>query len=436
MRAGAGELLAFFESISRRYGPVSSFTVLGQRQYLVDDAELISHILVRDQHRFVRDSGAVLLRELLGPGLLTTEDPLHLARRRLMQPAFHRTRVTAYGATMVEESRRAAESWRDGDVLDVGDAMAALTLTIVGKALFGADVSDSVRTVRDVLDALLDRGGKLLPLAAFVSPLLGVARRVLPRRRSLMFPRERARLESVIDPIVAKRRAQGAGGDDLLSLLLESRDEDGGSLDDDALRDELLTLILAGHETTANALTWVWYALSRDPGAQTRLHAELDAVLGGRVPTVGDVANLPFTASVFNEALRLYPPAGAFARRPVEPVELGGYTIPRMASIFVSPYVTQRNPRYFTNAASFEPERWEDPQWPKFAYFPFGGGSKMCIGEPFARMEAVLVIAALAQRLQFHAIDTKPVGIEARGALRPSRAIRLRVALREGTRSC
>ncbi len=432
VRAGAGELLGFFERTARRYGPVSSFTVLGRRQYLIDDADLIAQILVKDQHRYVRDSGAMLLRELLGPGLLTTEDPLHLQRRRLMQPAFHRLRVASYAATMVEESRRAATRWRDGEVVDIGDEMAALTLTIVGKALFGADVRDSVETVREVLDALLARGAPLLPLAAVVAPVIAAGRRVFPKRRSLLFPRERARLEAVIDPIVAKRRAEGAQGDDLLSLLLEARDEEGGALDDDALRDELLTLILAGHETTANALTWVWYLLSTHPHVEACMQAELDAVLGTRPPALDDVAQLPYTANVLDEAMRLYPPAGAFARRPVEAVELGGYAIPRMASIFLSPYVTQRNPRYFAEADAFVPERWNAPEWPKQAYFPFGAGSKMCIGEPFARLEGVLAIATLAQRVRFHATDAARVGIEARGALRPNRAIRLRVQVRPG----
>jgi cytochrome P450 len=236
----------------------------------------------------------------------------------------------------------------------------------------------------------------------------------------------------VVEPIVARKRAQ-PGGDDLLATLLEVRDEDGGALTDLDIVNELITFVLAGHETTSSALTWCWYLLAKHPAVEARLHAELDAVLGDRAPGLDDVMKLRYTAQVFDEALRLYPPAAAFGRRPLVDVELGGYRIPRGASVFVSPFVTHRNRRYFPDPDAFRPERWAGAEPPKFAFFPFGGGSKMCIGEPFARAEGVLVLATLARRFRLCIDDPSEVVPGPSALLRPSRAIVARVERRAAT---
>jgi len=407
--------------LSERYGPVSSFPLGAQRIVLVDDPASIESILVSRQHEFVRDTGATLLRELVGDGLLTSEDPAHLTRRRLMQPAFHRTRVAAYARAIVEETERVTAAWGEGP-FDIGAEMAQLTLAAVGRALFGGDLRDEARAISGVLTGVLRRGASLGALLAFAAPLLGPLHRMFPGRASLLFPRERAELERIVAPLVARRR--GADDtDDLLSLLMAARDDGGAGLDDAAIRNEVVMLVLAGHETTANALTWTWYLLSRHPGVERRLHAELDDVLGGRIPDFTDVPKLRYTAAVFDETLRLYPPAAAFARRPLQALELGGFKIERMASVFVSPFVTQRNPRNFEDPLTFEPERWAGPAPAKFAYFPFGGGSKMCIGEPFARMEAVLVIASIAGRYRLRRTDSASVAPATAALLRPERPI-------------
>jgi cytochrome P450 len=369
----------------------------------------------------------VLLRELVGDGVLTTEDPVHLQRRRMLQPAFHRARIAGYTTSMVDEAERLGDAWAArGGTIDVGAEMTRLTLGVVGRALFGTDVGDAAERVAGVIAAIANRGGRLQSVVAALAPLMFALRRVLPSSARLVFGRERATLEAVVDPIVARKRAH-PGGDDLLATLLELRDEDGGALTDDDVRNELITFVLAGHETTSSALTWCWYLLAQHPAAEAAMHAELDAVLGGRAPGLDDVRNLTYTAHVFDEALRLYPPAAAFGRRPLTDVEIGGYRIPRGASIFVSPFVTHRNPRYFPNPDAFVPERWAGEAPPKFAYFPFGGGSKMCIGEPFARAEGILVLATLARRFRLVLDDPAAIAPGPSALLRPARAIRARV---------
>jgi cytochrome P450 len=418
------QLLAFLEETARRYGAITSFRLGPMRVYLLDDAELIGDVLVTQQHRFRRDTGAALLRELVGDGLVTSDEPRHRQRRRLVQPAFHRARIAGYGATMVAEAERMARDWRASPSIDIGDEMIRLTLAIVGAALFGADVrGESVAAIRDVLRRVAARASRVAPALDLIAPALVALHRRFPGRSSYLFPRERHELDALLLPIIERRRAENVDRGDLLSMLLRARDDDGATLDDSDVRNEVVTFVLAGHETTAIALLWTWYLLAQHPAAEARLHDELDRVLGERAPTVDDLPRLSYTTNVFTEAMRLYPPAAAFGRRATETVELGGYSIPRGARIFLSPYVTHRNPRYFAQPSAFVPERWESLSVPKFAYFPFGAGAKMCIGEPFARLEGVLVLATLARHWRLRLFDEAPVGIASLGALRPDRPI-------------
>ena len=420
--ASAGTLLAFFTDLSGRFGDIASFPLGPQRIVFVNDPALVEEMLVTRQRAFVRDTGAQLLRELVGEGLLTTDDPVHLQRRRIMAPAFHRARVAQYGEIVVAQTEAIVRAWRPGAHVDVGAEMARLTLAAVGGALFGTDLREGAAEIASVLASVTERGGTLAGLLAFATPLLGPLRAAFPNRASLLFPRERARLEAVVAPLVARERAAG-GSDDLLGMMLAARDEGGRGLDDAAIRNEICMLVLAGHETTANALTWTFALLAQHRTIEATLHAEIDAVCGARLPDVDDLARMPYVAHVFDEALRLYPPAPAFARRPTAEIELGGYRIPKGASIFVSPFVTQRDARYFASPLAFVPERWAHPTQPKFAYFPFGGGSKMCIGEPFARMEALLVMATIARRFSLQKTDVRPLEIAARGILKPARPV-------------
>ncbi len=422
-------MLTFFENTARRYGPISSFRLLHKRIYLLDDAELVQELLVTRQHEFVRDTGATIVRELVGDGLVTREEPLHRERRRILQPAFHRDQIASYAAVMTEECKRLSSEWEQAESFDIRREMRRLTLAIVGGTLFGTDFRDSAEQIAGVLQGVARKGTWLAPAITFIEPLVLAYRRTIPHGRSLFFPRERAELERIVAPVIAKRR--GSGKRDVLSLILNQRQEGDAPLSDEDVQNEVVTFVLAGHETTAVALTWTWYLLAQHGRVAARLHAELDEVLGGRTPQLDDVPRLSYTANVFKEAMRLYPPALLFARRPKTDVDFGGYRIARGQSIFVSPYITQRNPNYFERPESFEPERWENGSIPKFAYFPFGGGAKICIGEPFARLEGVLALATLAQKWTLRRDTDAPIGIGNGAVLNPDQAIIMRPVARK-----
>lgn len=422
---GNASTLSFLERAARRYGPISSFRILHKRLYLVDDADLIKDILVTQQHSLERDSGANLLRELIGDALLTREEPLHRERRRMLQPAFHKEQIASYAEIMVREATRLSAEWRDGAVVDIRKEMRRLTLEIVGGAMFGVDFRNSVDMVAAVLQRVARRSRWLAPLFTLIEPFVVAYRRTFPNGPSLFFRRERADLERVIAPIIQKR--QGSGGKDMLSLLLNQRDE-SGTLSAEDTKNEIVTFVLAGHETTATALTWTWYLLARHSSVEECLQAELASVLGDREPVFDDLPRLTYTSMVFQESLRLYPPALAFARRAKTSVTLAGYTIPKGASIFLSPYITHRNEKYFDRPEQFEPERWQNSAAiPKFAYFPFGGGAKMCIGEPFAKLEGVLALATLARMWKLENAETTPVGIGTGFLLNPDRPLLMRL---------
>jgi cytochrome P450 len=326
----------------------------------------------------------------------------------MLQPAFHKEQIASYAQIMVREASRLSSDWREGATIDIRKEMRRLTLEIVGATMFGVDFRDSADAVAGVLQRVARKSRWLAPLFALVEPLVVAYRRTFPRGPSLFFQRERNELERIIAPIVKKR--QGSGGKDMLSLLLNMRDE-SGTLSAEDTKNEIVTFVLAGHETTATALTWTWYLLAGHPEIANRLDSELVAVIGDREPTLEDISRLTYTSMVFQEALRLYPPALAFARRTKTTLELAGYTIPKGASIFLSPFVTQRNEKYFEHPDKFEPERWQNCAPHKFAYFPFGGGAKMCIGEPFAKLEGVLALATLARIWALKAIETIPAGL-------------------------
>ena len=415
-RGSVGRAVAFLQRTAQTYGPISSFRVLNQRICLVDDAEIIKQILVTDQHKFVRDSGATLLRELVGDGLLTSDEPRHRERRRVMQPAFHREQVASYANAMVTEAERMALAWRSSDRVDIGAEMKRLTLSVVGSALFGVDFGASTARIADVLQRAIRRSAYISLALPLLEPLLVAYRRRRPDQPSVFFRRERSELEQIIAPILQSRRERAEG--DLLSLLLGY-----GELSEEDISNEIVTLVLAGHETTATALTWAWYLLSKHPGIERKLQEEADTVLGDREATFDDVPRLSYTSMIFSEALRLYPPALAFGRRPIEHIELGGFRIAPKTSIILSPYITQRNPRYFGRPEEFNPDRWLNQDWPKFAYFPFGAGAKMCIGDSFAKLEGVLVLATLAKHWALRREDESVVGVQPGITLGPDRVI-------------
>jgi cytochrome P450 len=295
--------------------------------------------------------------------------------------------------------------------------MKRLTLAVVGAALFGSDFRTSADRIASVLQRVINRSRFIAPVLALVEPLAHVYRRVAANGPSLFFSSERADLERILAPVIEQRRRARTG--DILSLLMtELGDQDAAN--------EIVTMVLAGHETTATALAWAWYLLARHPDVESSLGEELERVLGDRDATFDDISRLEYTTMVFNEAMRLYPPAPAFGRRPKQPVEIGGYEIPSMSSVLISPFITQRNARWFDRPEEFIPERWCNLSIPKFAYFPFGGGAKVCIGEPFARMEGVLVLATIARRWRLVLAGNDDIGMQASVTLRPDRPVRMR----------
>jgi cytochrome P450 len=316
---------------------------------------------------------------------------------------------------MVEAAERASTRWRDGSVVDVHAEMARLTLAIVGRTLFDADVESEASEIGEALTESMEM------LNRFMLPFSGVLER-LPTATARRLRRARSRLDATIYGLIAERRAGELDRGDLLSLLLRAREETGSAMTDEQVRDEAMTIFLAGHETTAVALTWTWYLLARNPQAEARLHDELRQTLGGRPPTVADLARLPYTERVLAESMRLYPPAWVIGRRARAEVQLDGHRIPAGSIVVLSPFVTHRDPRWYPEPLRFDPDRFTaeaSAERPRYAYFPFGGGPRVCIGEGFARAEARLVLATLAQRVRFRLATERPVELHPRVTLRP-----------------
>jgi cytochrome P450 len=388
--------LLFLHQLTIRYGSVSSFRIGPQLLVLINDPEAIRDVLVTNQRAFRKGRGLERTKPLLGEGLLTSEGEVHLEQRRLAQPAFHRERIAGYGRTMVDWAARSRDRWADGETIDLAAEMMRLTLGIAGQTLFGADLGGETAAIRDAMaEALQAFEIATLPFFEVFDHL------PVPWMRRLR--RAKATLDAIVYRIIAERRADARDRGDLLSMLLLA------GMTDEQLRDEILTIFLAGHETTANALTWAAYALSQAPDVDLRLAGEAAAI--GGLPSVEDLPRLGYTRSVVAEVLRLYPPAWIIGRRSVAEYRVGGYDLPLGTLVFVSPWVTQRDPLYWAEPERFAPERWADSP-PKFAYFPFGAGSRVCIGESFAWTELILVLATLAQHWRFELVPGHPVAFK------------------------
>lgn len=410
-----GDPPAFLLRNAREFGDLVYFRLARQHAYLVNRPEWIRDILVTHQSNFVKSRILERAKRLLGEGLLTSEGEFHTRQRRLVQPAFHRDRMARYGSEMVACAARAGERWRPGQQIDLAAEMTRLTLAIVGRTLFSADVSSDADAVGQAMTTIFSLFDTLLmPFADWIQRL------PLPAIRR--FERARASLDKVVYGLIAERRASGRDEGDLLSMLLLAQDEDRRGMTDTQVRDEALTLLIAGHETTANALIWSWYLLSRAPEVEAKMHAELADVLGGRLPQFDDLPKLPYTTGVFSESLRLYPPAWAIGRRAKQDYRIGEYSIPAGSILLMSPWVSHRDARWFADPEKFDPERWRPEiaeKLPKFAYFPFGGGARVCIGERFAWTEGVLVLATLAQRWKMRLAPGQQVATRAVITLRP-----------------
>ncbi len=418
--------MRFLTGLAREYGELAYFRLGNQHVILVNDPDLIQDVLIT-QHSAMRKSRILeRAKVLLGEGLLTSEGELHLRQRRLVQPAFHRDRLMGYAATIAELATRYRDRWQTGETRDIHLDMMRLALLVVGKTLFSADVEgDADRVGNAMTDVLSLFDIAVLP---FSETLLH-----LPVPASRRFHRARAVLDETIYRIIDERRRSGVDTGDLLSMLILAADEESGQMTDRQVRDEALTLFIAGHETTANALTWSWYLLSQHREAEQAFHDELDRVLAGRPPRAEDYAALPYTQAVFAESLRLYPPAWGIGRKTQRAITLGGYDVPAGTILLMSPYAMHRNPRYWREPDAFRPERFleEDPERPKFAYFPFGGGVRLCIGERFAWMEGVLALAAIGQKWRLRLEPGHRVEPHAQITLRPRYGMRMAVISRD-----
>ena len=420
--------LPFFQSLAQRYGDISYFKLGPQECFFLNHPDLIKDVLVTNSHNFMKGLALQRAKRLLGTGLLTSEGEFHRRQRRLALPAFHKSRVASYAAVMTDHAVQMRERWRDGQTMDITEEMMRLTLGIVGKTLFDADVVSDSKDVGEAMNVAMDL------FKTVTVPFYNLLQK-LPLPQVRRFDKARAKLDKIIYRLIEERRASGKDRGDLLSMLLLAQDEegDGGGMTDQQLRDEAMTIFLAGHETTANALTWTWYLLSQNPEAETRLHNELAEVLGSRVPDFADVTRLRYTEMVLAESMRLYPPAWALGRLSLEDAEIGGYFVPKGALVLMSQYVMHRDPRYFPEPLGFEPERWTEEartRRPQFSYFPFGGGPRRCIGESFAWMEGVLLLATMAQQWQMRLAPDQVVALRPVITLRPKYGMKMRVMRR------
>lgn len=408
--------LTFLRETTAPYGDVVQYRFGRTPVFLLKHPDDIKDVLVTRQHDFVKGRGIQWTRIFLGDGLLTSEGAFHTRQRRLSSPAFHRQRIGAYAQVMADYAARARARFRDGKALAFDAEMHALTLAIAGHTLFGEDMADEAAEIGAALTDVLT----LFP--RFALPWARALQR-LPLPSNRRFERARARLDATVYRIIRLRRQSGRDRGDLLSMLMAARDEDDGQrMTDVQLRDEIMTLLIAGHETTANALCWAFHLLAQHPEVESRLHAEIDAVLGGRLPGLDDVQRLPYAERVLAEAMRLYPPAWNIGRQSVADYAVRGYTLPKGSLFAVSTWVTHHDERWWPDPFRFDPERFlpeARAARAKFCYFPFGGGARQCIGEQFAWMEGVLLVATLAQRFRFRAVPGAPVEPQALITLRP-----------------
>ncbi|HEU4370564.1 MAG TPA: cytochrome P450 [Methylomirabilota bacterium] len=421
--------LGFYEACAREYGDLAATRMGPFRVLLIYHPDAIEELLVTRSRDFVKSPGVQLLRPLLGDGLLLSEGDTWLRQRRLVQPAFHRQRVAGYGEVMSAFAERHLAGWKDGDAVEVHAEMMALTQAIVAKTLFDADVSGDAHEAGQAAKVLAeDFGARLQSFRLRLVPYW------LPTTSNLRARRAVRRLDALVERIIAERRASDEDRGDLLSMLVSAEDADDGTrMTARQVRDEVMTIFIGGHETTAVALSWAWYLLARHPEAEARLAGELRDVLGGRPPSVGDLPRLKYAELVVTESMRLYPPAYALARQAARATEIAGHAIAPDDVLVAPAWVVHRDRRWFEEPEVFRPERWAGDlarRLPRFAYFPFGGGPRQCIGNSFAQMEAVLLLAAIAQRFRLSLVPGQRIIPTPYVTLRPEPGIRMRLTRR------
>lgn len=414
--------LGFLTKCAREYGDIVPLRLGLTPACLISNPDYIEQIL-KDRNSFIKGKGLRALHSLLGQGLLTNEGDSWFRQRRLAQPVFQQKRIAGYGKVMVEYSEQMLTSWQAGQTRDIHEDMMRLTLNIVMKTIFNQDVSEGeAQDIATAIDVTMDwfeskRKQGFLILEWF------------PRPENIRYKNAIQQLDKSVYNIIKQRRSSGENPGDLLSMLMEARDEDDQTqMSDKQLRDELVTLIIAGHETTSNTLSWTWMLLAQYPEVRTKLLEEIKTVLAGRSPTVEDLQRLPYANLVIKESLRLYPAVPSFGREAVKDYELDGYLIPAGSAIMISQWVMHRHPKYFENPELFQPERWEndlEKRLKKGVYIPFGDGPRICIGKGFALMEAVLLLVTIAQKYQLTLVPDFPIVPQPSITLRPEHGLKM-----------
>ncbi|EST54023.1 cytochrome P450 [Brevibacillus panacihumi W25] len=424
------DTLKFIRDAAKEYGDVVHFRFGPKRHvYMLNNPDMIKEVLVTKQAHFRKGKGLQVARAVVGDGILTSEGKKHIRQRRLMQPAFHRDRIAGYADAMVRQGVELMEDWKDGEVRDIHQDMMKVTLAIITETMFGKTVKEGA----DKIGHAIDVGLKYVSTKAtsFIDIPLSV-----PTRSNREFVESSEVLDKTIYGLIEERRKSTGSHTDLLAMLLSARDEDDGQgMTDEQVRDEVMTIFVAGHETTANTMSWIFYLLATHPEAEQKLHDELKSVLGGRLPTVEDIPNLTYVNLIISETLRLSPAAWTINREVVEPVEIGGHTYEPGDTLMMSQYVMHRQEKYFEDPDEFRPERFAGDllkRIPAYAYFPFGGGPRICIGNNFALMEAALLLATIAQRYRLRlAQPDQKVELEPVVTLRPKNGLPMRLEKRE-----
>ncbi len=429
MRDFNRDQLDFIERTREEFGDIVWMRFLYVPALFLYHPDEVEYVLVTNAKNFIKSMSlrSNFFQRLVGNGLLTSQGEEWKRQRRLSQPAFHRERVESYGQVMVDYTKRLTAKWNEGESRDIHPDMMRLTLEIVVQCLFSADVSTDVDEVGATLKELVK------PFAAQAT-LGWILNNRLPTPAHLRFHALAKKIDKVVYRIISEHRAMGGDKGDLLSMLLAARDEDGSQMSDRQLRDEVMTLFLAGHETTALTLAWSWFLLGKHPEAEQKFHAELDEVLGGREPTMADLSRLKYTEQIAKECMRLYPPAYGLGREAINDCEIGGYRVPKGTQVFMFQWATQRDARFYDQPNEFRPERWTKDfieHLPKYAYFPFGGGPRVCIGASFAMMEIILCLATIGQKFRLELDQDHAVSIYPAMSLRPKDGIKVIVRDRQ-----
>jgi len=440
-----GGLIQFYSQAHREYGDVVRVRMGPVDQYLVAHPDHVRHVLVANRQNYWKGVAMNRVKLLLGNGLFTSEGAFWQRQRRLMQPPFTPRGVTQFGEPMVSLIQRTLDRWespaRAGAVLDIGQEMMTLTMGVIAETMLSIDITRNDVSGNPVARNAAEAGRAFAYMLEFVSRQSSVAFGLplwIPTPANRRFKASSALIQDFLGGVVRERRAahrrDGPQERDLLDTLLNARDEQTGqSMDDRQVYDEVITIFFAGHETTAQTLTWLWYLLAKHPDAERRLHDEVDRALGGRAPTLADLPNLPYARMVVEETMRLYPPAWIFVREPYHDDEIGGYHIPAKSMIVLSPYLTHRHPEHWARPEAFEPQRFEPEQVAKrhhYAYFPFGGGARTCIGNNFALQEAHLAVAMIAQRYRLRLQMDGEIQPKMMGTLRPAALVLMRLERR------